>query len=532
MPSRHYNTRSKKRNSELLNLPSKEEIIKDDSSSDEESEYEENDQNEYDEESEYETESSEESEEYTEESEEEEYIKKSKKRKCNNIDISDFNTKEDDIDIHGNIKGLIDYDDEDEEKIDNPNEINPYSVIFQILQSINQDEQNEDDEQENQNPQSNSSCSHQPKKQTKQDELTKKINESNISEEIKKQLIDKLNTAELDSKQLAWFNSLLKIPFGKYSPLPIDIKKDDVNKYFTDIMNILDTSVYGMKDAKEEVINFIAQCLTTPSPSPRIIALHGTAGTGKTKLVREGIAKMLNRPLQTFSMGGIKDSQHFVGFDYTYLGSKYGQVTQSLINSGVMNPVFFMDELDKISGNDEGDEIENLLIHMTDPIQNFDFKDKYFDGVPIDLSKIIFIFAFNDINNINPVLRDRLHIIHIKPPTEKEKLIIAKEYILNELLKNIGLEKVDFNITDEAFLYMIKNYSKNDGLRNLKRCIETILLKINTIKLIGKSVTDIKLSFSMKDYSFPIKIDENNVGLFLKTHEVQEEPLKHPQMYI
>ncbi len=372
---------------------------------------------------------------------------------------------------------------------------------------------------------------------SKKDLLMKKINDSFMDDNLKLKLKLKLTKSYLDDKQTDWFESIINIPFGKYTPLPVDSKNEkEIHDYFIKIMNILDNAVYGMENVKEEIINYLAQSLTTTRPSPRILALHGIAGVGKTKIIREGLSKSLNRPLNSFSMGGIKDSSHFSGFDYTYAGSRHGAITQCLIESKVMNPIIFFDELDKISNNADGKEVENLLIHLTDPIQNYDFKDKYFSDISIDLSKVIFIFAFNDIDNISPILKDRLHIINILPPTNKEKLVIIKKYIIDDVLKNIGLNKDDFIITDEAITFMIDTYSRdnNKGMRELKRCIETILLKINTIKLLGNTLNEIKLSFSKKiSYQFPILVDQSQVELFLKNHHTEDDEIsKYNNMYM
>ncbi|MDD4931372.1 MAG: AAA family ATPase [Candidatus Colwellbacteria bacterium] len=384
---------------------------------------------------------------------------------------------------------------------------------------------------------------------SKLDIIRKRIKESSMTDDMKGKLNKKLDkTPFLDPKQDEWFEQLLSIPFGKFSPLPIDIAKDDVEKYFIGLMETLNKAVYGLENVKEEIINYVAQCLTSTNPSPRILALQGMAGTGKTQIVRNGIAKVLGTPMQTFSMGGIKDSSHFVGFDYTYQNSKYGAISQALMDSGVMNPVIFLDELDKISDWYEGEEVKNLLIHMTDPVQNHEFKDKYFEGLNIDLSKVIFIFAFNDIEKINPILRDRLHIIKIANPTDKDKLIIANNYVIDELLKNITLEKSDFTITDGAMMNIIQKHSnKNSGIRSVKDCIRTILLKVNTLKLLGKAtIKKIGLSFNheLKEdkkreknkeepvlaYTFPIVINENNVDVFLGSKESSDE--KYLSMYI
>ena len=464
---------------------------------------------------------------------------KTKKTKRRKIIEEETTTDDEDVDEKGNIKDLIDYnfDDkkEEEKKEDDPDIDNGYN-----LDSDSDDESDSSKEEEYNHQDSigiifstllGGSPPLVPPRPSKHEAMKKRIDETKMTDDMKDKLKRKLDTCNLDEKQNEWFENLLKIKFGHYSPLPVDVKKDDVGKYFKDLMATLDKVVYGLKDVKEEIVNYVAQCLTTTNPSSRILALCGSAGTGKTKIVREGISKALNRPMKTFSMGGIKDSQHLVGFDYTYMNSKHGAIAQCIMDSQVMNPVIFLDELDKISKGWEGEEIENLLIHITDVNQNHDFKDKYFDGVPIDLSKVIFIFAFNDIERLNPILRDRLHIINIPSPTEKDKLIIVKDYVINELLGNIGISKSDFDITDDAYRHIINKYSKTDGIRTLKDCIETILKKVNTIKLLGKTVSDIGLSFSLKDYSLPLKITEKNVDIFLRSHESDTSSVKYPSMY-
>lgn len=378
---------------------------------------------------------------------------------------------------------------------------------------------------------------------SKVDIIKKKIKESSMTDDMKEKLNKRLEKISyMEPKQEEWFDQILSIPFGKFSPQPIDITKDDVPKYFTELMDKLNKAVYGLDNVKEEIVNYVAQCLTSKNPMPRILALQGSAGTGKTAIVRNGIAKVLGTPMQTFSMGGIKDSSHFVGFDYTYQNSKYGAIAQALMDSKVMNPVIFLDELDKISDGYDGEEIKNLLIHMTDPIQNHDFHDKYFDGLSIDLSRVIFIGAINDIDRLNPILRDRLHVIKVANPSDKDKLMITNNFVIDELLKNITLTRNDFQITDGAMMNIIQNYSnKNSGIRSVKDCIMTILLKVNTLKLLGKeTIKKIGLSFNheLKDdekrekekkepstsFTFPIVIDETNVDMFLKSHEsVQEE---------
>jgi ATP-dependent Lon protease len=186
-----------------------------------------------------------------------------------------------------------------------------------------------------------------------------------------------------------------------------------------------------------------------------------------------------------------------------------------------MNPIFFFDELDKISTNSDGVEIQNMLIHLTDPVQNNDFQDKYFDGIPIDLSKVIFIFAFNDINLINPILKDRLHIIKVPAPDTKEKVIIGTKYLTKELYPNIGLEDKDIIFTEEIMKYIITHNCESDGgVRNLKRCIETILLKINTARFIGKRN---KYKSLKNKLSFPISITTDMVDELIDKNKNEKD---------
>lgn len=236
-------------------------------------------------------------------------------------------------------------------------------------------------------------------KNNPENKIKEKIKKSKMPNELKKKLYKKLKNGITSEKLESWFNDFLSIPFGEFSKPEIDLKKSSsvsIIKYFKDLMTKLDDTVDGLVHVKEEIVNFVAQAIANNKPSPRIIALHGVPGTGKTRIIRDGVAKALNTPMQVFSMGGVKDSSHFLGFDFTYQNSKHGAISQALMDSGVMNPVFVLDELDKISDTSEGEEIQNLLVHLTDPLQNHDFKDKYFDSLPIDLSRVFWIVIFNN----------------------------------------------------------------------------------------------------------------------------------------
>ena len=230
--------------------------------------------------------------------------------------------------------------------------------------------------------------------------------------------------------------------------------------------------------------------------------------THNTRIIRSGLAPALLRPIKYISMGGIRDSNHFNGFDLTYTGSRPGLIVQSLIDCGVMDPIIFMDELDKISETPEGVEIQNLLIHLTDPVQNSTFQDKYFAGINIDLSKVIFIFSYNDEKKISPVLKDRIYNIKVPIPSNNSKIIIGKLFLTKEIAPNIGFKVDDIVFPDTVLQYILTTYCYGEkGIRSLKKIMETLYLKINTAKYLKTQKYK-----SLTNLTFPLTVTEKIVS--------------------
>ena len=328
-----------------------------------------------------------------------------------------------------------------------------------------------------------------------------------ISDTVKANVIKKLDMlAEMEDaggdtyKLRTWVDGFLRIPFGQTVPLPV--KLDDgpkpCSEFLANTRKTLDKAVYGMNGAKTQIMQILAQWISNPDSVGNVIALKGPMGVGKTSFAKNGVAGALKRPFEFFSLGGAADSANFVGHSYTYEGSMWGRVADSLMNARCMNPVMYFDELDKVSTTPHGEEIVSMLIHMTDRSQNSQFHDRYFAGVDIDLSQCLFVFSFNDESKVHPILKDRMQVIHCSGYTSDEKKVILNQYVWPQILERIKLEK-DLTISEEAVKYLISEYSKDEeGVRTLIRAVETLVTRINLLRIADEETA--------KSYKFYTKV--------------------------
>jgi len=363
-----------------------------------------------------------------------------------------------------------------------------------------------------------------------------------VSLAIKRNIIQKLSQIEMMEptdpeyfKLNKWIEGVMDIPFGKYIDLPIT-KKDSQKKIYDFLSNVsstMDSSTFGHEEAKNKIMQVVCQWISNPQSMGNIIALQGPPGIGKTSLVRNGISKALSRPFHMIALGGATDSTYLEGHSYTYEGSSWGRIANILMESKVMNPVIFFDELDKISGTKHGEEITGVLTHLTDQTQNASFNDKYFSGIDIDLSRCLFVFSYNDESAINPILKDRLIRINLKGFNTDEKILIAKNYLLKELLSNIGLDEKEVKFPDYIIKKIIDEYTKEEGVRSLRRCLETILLKLNMAKYTNYSKgKPLAIGSELQSIKFPVVVDEKLVELLLKKDNEEEESISKKMMYI
>jgi len=351
--------------------------------------------------------------------------------------------------------------------------------------------------------------------------------------------IEKLEEMDVSSdehyKMNKWINGLIKIPFGKTFNLPVnnDNTIQEKRQYIIDTKKTLDNAIYGHKEAKEHILQVIGKWIKNPNSQGNVLAIQGPMGNGKTTLVKQGISKAIGRPFAFIALGGATDSSFFDGHSYTYIGSHWGRIIDILMETKCMNPVIYFDELDKVSETYKGDEIIHLLTHLTDPSQNNVFQDNYFPGINIDLSKALFIFSFNDETKINRILKDRMYVINTKGFKVSDKLLIANDYLLPELLETFLFTKDDIIFPDDTLKTIIEKYtSDEEGVRNLKRCLETIISKINIFNLSYDKETkeSIGLDFNLENFELPYKITNEIAENLLTKKKNDDKPPEHMYM--
>jgi hypothetical protein len=241
--------------------------------------------------------------------------------------------------------------------------------------------------------------------------------------------------------------------------------------------------------------------------------------THNTSLVKEGISKILNREFAFVPLGGATDSSYLEGHSYTYEGSTWGKIVDILIRSKSMNPVIYFDELDKISETPKGEEIIGILTHLTDTTQNSQFHDKYFAEIDFDLSKCLFIFSYNDPLKVNPILLDRMYKIKTTGYQVKDKIVIAKQYLIPKIRYEVNFKEGDIIIPDTTLNYIIENYTeKEDGVRNLKRCIEIVYKKLNLYRLVKPGTTLFEKENTLV-VEFPFTVTSDVINNLIKKDE-------------
>ena len=345
---------------------------------------------------------------------------------------------------------------------------------------------------------------------SKEDEVTllreklKKLKCSpKVKEKIKKE-ISRYETTSANSPELGmirdYLDWMLNLPWNKCTKDISDLSQVEYT---------LNSSHYGLEDVKLRILEYLAVKQNTNNLRSPILCLVGPPGVGKTSLALS-IANSLNRKVAKISVGGINDEAEIIGHRRTYVGANPGRIIQGIRKAGTSNPVFIIDEIDKMRKDIKGDPASSLL-EVLDPEQNSKFSDHYIEE-DFDLSKVMFIATANYIEQIPFELQDRLEIIELSSYTEYEKLDIAKNHIIPKELKEHGLTEIEVKFSDDAILTIIRNYTKEAGVRTLERLIASILRKI------------VKRFLTEKDIAF-IEVTNDNLEDFLgkKKYKYQEK---------
>lgn len=305
-----------------------------------------------------------------------------------------------------------------------------------------------------------------------------------------------------------------------------NIKK--VENTLTDVLDVLDSSIYAHKHAKNQIMKIIGQWMNGEQ-SGYCFGFEGSPGVGKTSLAKKGLANCLtnadgsSRPFSFIALGGSCNGSTLEGHGYTYMNSTWGKIVDILMDSKCMNPIIYIDELDKVSKTEAGREIIGIFTHLIDQTQNDTFQDKYFSGINIDLSKVLFIFSYNDPDQIDRVLLDRIHRIKFENLTLDDKMVVVKKYIMPEINKKMGFDNI-VEISDKMIEYIIEKYTMEPGVRKLKELLFDLFGEINL---------DILQNATNGDIELPIIITEHNLEnkYLTKYHKIIERSIhKTPEV--
>ncbi|MEK6281955.1 MAG: endopeptidase La [Acidobacteriota bacterium] len=303
--------------------------------------------------------------------------------------------------------------------------------------------------------------------------LRERIAQADLPDEVRAEAerelkrLEKLPAAAPDYHVIrTYLDYVLELPWLKSSEDKLDLKE---------ARRILDEDHYGLEDVKERILEFLAVIKLRPDTKSPILCFVGPPGVGKTSLGRS-IARALGRQFERMSLGGMRDEAELRGHRRTYIGSMPGRIIQSLRRAGVNNPVLMLDEIDKL-GNDYRGDPASALLEILDPQQNNSFRDHYLD-LPFDLSKVFFIATANQLGPIPPPLRDRMEVISIAGYSDREKLEIAKRYLIPRQIEENGLKPEQLTITDAAVELIATRYTREAGVRQLERTIGRVARKV------------------------------------------------------
>ncbi len=348
----------------------------------------------------------------------------------------------------------------------------------------------------------------------------------NMPLNVKKASLEKVEEMKASNsdyyKQLLYVKTLLNFPWPSNDD---DIKFADIGKderksrdFLNSVMDKLNGKAHGHKICKESIKELLGMWLTNPASSGSSIGLVGPPGVGKT-LIAKAIGDALGIPFVQITLGGQNDGEILHGHGYTYSGAQPGMVVKKMVKAGNARCVMYFDELDKAGkkNNEGSSDIFNILIHMTDPNTNREFQDRFFQEINFPLNKVLFIFSYNDSSLVDKVLLDRIEEIEVKPFKIQDKKIIANDFFVKELSEKVGFEYGTIKFKDEDLEFIIDEYTYEPGVREFKRKLEKIFLKLNIDKIYSSNLFSNNRKLTLKN---PINIDRKTIVEYLGKQNV------------
>lgn len=359
-------------------------------------------------------------------------------------------------------------------------------------------------------------------------QLRNKIVSLNAPDNVKIELLKKVVQMEgygVDSESAgslrANIECALSLPYNNQIAIPQPSTPQEYSDWTNRAMQLLDKKLYGMKNVKEELLLAAISRFTCPS-SIVSLGLEGPPGVGKTAIV-SAFAEVMGLPFERIALGGLDDSSVFKGQNKHWLGSGPSIILEILSRFKFSNGIILLDEIDKLGDTSKGRDVQNALLHITDYTQNSEFKDTYLSDFPHDISKIWFMYSLNDVNLIDDVLKDRLHIVHVDGYSNKDLKEIIKSYLIPRTLENIGIEKGQITLSDTAIDALIQRCDiKKQGVRTIDRLLKDIISRVNFLRVCNDDSSKLT-SFYIPNFSLPRELNEKDLEKLIGKQRQKEQ---------
>lgn len=347
---------------------------------------------------------------------------------------------------------------------------------------------------------------------------------NNMPNLVKKLAFEKIEEMKASNneyyKQLLYVKTLLNFPWPGIEDdtffADIGKEKERSKNFLNNVIEKLDGKVYGHSECKESIKELIGKWIRNPSSAGTALGLSGPPGVGKT-LIAKAIGDSLGIPFVQITLGGQNDGELLHGHGYTYSGSQPGMIIKKMVEAGNSRCIMYFDELDKACKRNDGNEIYNILIHITDPNTNSEFQDRFFQEIKFPLSKVLFVFSYNDSSLIDNILMDRIKEIDVKPFKSNDKKIIIDTFLLKEMCELVGFEYGSIKFDDDAIELIINQYTNEAGVRDLKRKLEKIFLKLNIDRIYN---TNIFKNISDVTAKSPIVLSKSSIEQYLGKNNI------------